>query len=360
MGDLHLDPQNPRILQISDGLPQSHILEVLWREYSVNEVAMSIAQNGFFPHEPLFAAEEDGRLVVVEGNRRLAAVRLLRDPSLQKRLGAVQLPPITSEQIAALSELPVIKCERKDVWQYIGFKHVNGPQPWTSFAKAEYIAWVKNKLDTDLETIARTIGDTHRTVSRLYRAYMSLLQAQEFGIYDRNHRVKNHFSFSHLYTGLDYPGIGEFTGIEALDSPSQHPIPLDRLENFRDLCTWLWGDKSRSKPALVKSQNPDLRQLDEALQSLEGTTALRAGFSIAEALNIHRGDVALFREALLKAKRSLQEARSMVVTGFAGEADLLSEMDQVRALTKALDSDMREISSTSVVPGSQTPQEDDH
>lgn len=33
----------------------------------------------------------------------------------------------------------------------------------------------------------------------------------------------------------------------------------------------------------------------------------------------------------------------MVVTGFAGEADLLSEMDQIRALTKALDSDMRKI-----------------
>ena len=340
---LSLDPRNPRIQQLGEALDEERILEKLWREYSVDEVAMSIAQNGFFPHEPLFAAEENGRLVVVEGNRRLAAVRILRDPALRERLQATNLPMISAQDIAKLGTLPVIRCQRDEIWQYIGFKHVNGPQAWTSFAKAEYIAWVKNSLGTDLAEIAVTIGDTNSTVSRLYRAYMALRQAKDRGVYDWENRTRGHFSFSHLYTGLDYPGIRAFTGVADRESPTEKPIPARKMKQFGELCVWLWGDKTQSQAALIKSQNPDLRRLDEALQSRDGLSALRAGYGISVAVDIARGDTALFREALLKAKQSLQDARGKVVTGFAGEADLLRDMEQITDLVTVLDDDMRGI-----------------
>ena len=211
--ELHLDPKNPRICEIEGDLSEEELLEVLWREFSVEEVALSIAENGFFPHEPLFVAEEEGSLVVVEGNRRLAAVLILRDNNLQSKLQITSIPDITTDQFEKLARLPVIRCQRDQIWQYIGFKHVNGPQVWNSFAKAEYIAWVRNDLGTDLGDIARTIGDTHSTVARFYRAYMALQQAETSGIYSRERRTRKHFSFSHLYTGLDYPGIRKFTGI---------------------------------------------------------------------------------------------------------------------------------------------------
>ena len=341
--DLHLDARNPRILQQGENLDEERILQILWQEYSVDEVAMSIAQNGFFPHEPLFAAEENGKLVVVEGNRRLAAARILREPDLRERLQATNLPAISEQRAADLELLPVIRCERNAIWQYVGFKHVNGPQAWNSFAKAQYIAWVKNELGTDLNEVARTIGDTHSTVTRLYRAYMALEQAEGRGVYSRGHRTRKHFSFSHLYTGLDYPGIRAFTGVASLEPPKAEPIPKGKLKQFGELCVWLWGDETRDKPALIKSQNPDLRGLDEALQSKEGLSALRAGYGISVAVDITRGDTALFREALLKAKQSLQDARGKVVTGFTGEEDLSREMAQIMAIADALDDDMVKI-----------------
>ena len=317
--ELHLDSRNPRIQQIAAGLDQRQILEILWREYSVEEVALSIAQNGFFPHEPLFAAEEDGKLVVIEGNRRLAAVRILRDTRLREQLRATTLPEISDDRADDLSALPVIRRRRKDIWQYIGFKHVNGPQVWNSFAKAEYIAWVRNELGTDLSEIASTIGDTHSTVARLYRAYMALKQAEDRGVYDREQRTRKHFSFSHLYTGLDYQGIREFTQVADLDPPKEKPIPTRRMKQFGELCMWLWGDKARNQPALIRSQNPHLRQLDQAVRSKDGLSALRAGYGLRQSFDVARGDTALFREALLKAKQSLQDAHAKVVTGFAGK-----------------------------------------
>ena len=341
--DLHLDSRNPRIQQVGEDLDEQSILGILWREYSVEEVALSIAQNGFFPHEPLFAAEEDGKLIVIEGNRRLAAVRLLRDSGLREQLQAKTLPTISDERTAALASLPVIHCQRNEIWQYIGFKHVNGPQAWNSFAKAEYIAWVRNELGTELADIANTIGDTHSTVARLYRAYMALRQAEDRGVYDREQRTRKHFSFSHLYTGLDYQGIREFTGVADLDPPKEKPIPASRMKHFGELCVWLWGDKSRDQPALIRSQNPHLRELDETLKSADGIRALRAGYGLRPSLDVARGDTALFREALLKAKQSLQDARAKVVTGFAGEADLSREIEEIVSLADALYEDMSDV-----------------
>ena len=343
VGELHLDGKNPRIQQVGVDLDQERILKILWEEYSVDEVALSIAQNGFFPHEPLFAIEEDGRLVVVEGNRRLAAVRLLREPDLRERLRAEALPTISVEAIAKLDFVPVIHCERDEIWQYIGFKHVNGPQAWASLAKAEYIAWVKNELGNSLEDIARTIGDYHSTVTRLYRAYIALKQAEDEGVYDRKWRTRKHFSFSHLYTGLDYQGIRDFTRIADLDPPKATPIPQNRLTEFGELCVWLWGDTTQTKVPLIKSQNPDLRKLDRALQSKDGLSALRAGYGLTVAVDIARGDTALFREALLKSKQSLQNARAKVATGFEGEKDLSREMEEILVIADALDDDMRTI-----------------
>ena len=343
VGELHLDGKNPRIQQVGEDLEQESILKILWDEYSVDEVALSIAENGFFPHEALFATEEDGRLVVVEGNRRLAAIRLLREPDLRERLGVASLPTISDEDVANLADVPVIRCKRDKIWQYIGFKHVNGPQAWASLAKAEYIAWVKNEVGTTLEKIALTIGDNHSTVARLYRAYMALQQAEAEGVYDRTWRTRKHFSFSHLYTGLDYQGIREFTRIANLDPPKAKPIPNNRLKQFGELCVWLWGDEREGKVPLIKSQNPDLRLLDRALQSKDGLSALRASYGISVAVDIARGDTALFREALLKSKQSLQNARAKVATGFEGEKDLSREMEEILVIADALDDDMRTI-----------------
>ena len=263
--ELSLDARNPRIQRAGERLSQDEILSILWREYSVDEVAWSIARNGYFPHEALFAAEEDGALVVVEGNRRLAAVRLLREPDLRKKVKATDLPEISPEEVAELDTLPVIRRKREDVWQYVGFKHVNGPQAWGSFAKAEYIAWVRNDVGKDLADIAETIGDRHRTVARLYRAYMALKQARTAGAYDVDEqRSRKRFAFSHLYTGLDYRGIQEFTGVADLDPPTERPIPPRKMRRFGELCVWLWGDKTRDINPEIKTQNPHLRQLDEA------------------------------------------------------------------------------------------------
>lgn len=342
-GDLFLDHQNPRFYGDDGADDQDSMLQTLWRDFAVDEIALSIAANGYFAYEPLFVAVENDDHVVVEGNRRLAAVKLLRYPELRRKVGATDLPELSAEAIEALDQLPVIVTPRATIWQYIGFKHVNGPQPWQSFSKAQYIAWVHNDLGIDLEDIARQIGDQHATVKRLYRGLMVLQQAEDGGGFDRNDRAKSHFSFSHLYTGLDYPGIRKFLGLTDARDFTPRPISRSKVPALGELCAWLYGSRSRNVRPLVQSQNPDLRRLDEVLQSPDGTAALRQGLPLGVSLDISRGDERLFREGLVGAKSALQDARGKLLTGYAGEADLLQTAEDIAELAESIVEEMQRL-----------------
>jgi hypothetical protein len=340
---LLLDPGNPRLAEygIEPSSTQDEVLEVLWKRMAVDEIAISIAANGYFPYEPLFGeAVNDGKFLVIEGNRRLAAVKLLGDPALQQRIKVQGLPKITQPAKDALSEIPVIKCDRKNLWEYLGFRHVNGPQNWESFAKAEYIAWVHNELGHSLDKIAQTIGDKHATVARLYQGIQALNQAEEAKVFSRSDRYKNHFFFSHLYTGLGYTGIQKFLNLEEDSFDKKAPVSRGKVKELGELCLWLFGSESKSVEPLVQSQNPDLRQLDEAIQSTRGLAAIRSGLPLRVALDISRGDELRFREAMVAAKERLQTARGALLTGYAGESDLLELAKEIAMLSETILKDM--------------------
>ena len=339
--DLLFDPRNPRLAG-EDVVPdQAKLLQTLWSEFSVDEIALSIAANGFFDHEPLFAAREDGNLIVIEGNRRLAAVKLLRDARLRKQVGASDLPDIDAKLRHTLDELPVIICDRKDVWRYLGFKHVNGPQAWDADSKAEYISWVHHTLKVSLKEIALTIGDKHQTVERLYRAKMVLEQAERSKVYSKDDRWKKHFSFSHLYTGLGYSGVQSFLGLKDDEGYGKEPIKKDRLPQLGELLSWMYGSKSKNREPVIQTQNPDLRQLDEVLQKKEGVVALQRGLPLQVAVDIARGDERLFREAIQGAKQYLQKALGTLLTGYEGESDLLQSAEDIQKLAGKLVEEMK-------------------
>src|SRR5271165_5999267 len=105
---LLLDAKNPRLAEL--GIPETaspfDLLKALWDEVAVEEVAMSIAYSGYFEHEPLFVEEtDDGKYVVIEGNRRLAAVKLLVDASLRQKVKATRLPVIDAAAVEKLKKL---------------------------------------------------------------------------------------------------------------------------------------------------------------------------------------------------------------------------------------------------------------
>jgi len=344
VGELNLDPHNPRLAGLDLSVDQQdEITRVLWQDRAVNELVDSIANNGYWRHEELFASREADKLIVIEGNRRLAAVKLLTDDELRNRLGIAGLPTLRASEKTKLDTLPVIECSRQDVWQYIGFKHVNGPQEWDSIAKAQYIARVHNEYGVALDKIASTIGDEHDTVRRLYRGLMVLEQAERAGVFDREDRWNTRFAYSHLWTGLGYSNIQSFLGLKAQRVFEPNPVPKRQLQNLQEVCLWLYGSKKANKRPLIRSQNPDLRNLDEALGSRNGVAALRAGLPLETSLKASRGDERLLREAIVVADQNLKEARGLVPTGFKGDADLLAKATAIQTIATSIVEDMNQM-----------------
>ena len=181
---------------------------------------------------------------MIEGNRRLGG-EVLRNQALVKQHNW-DVPTLSKAAKDRLESLPVIVSTRKDSWRYLGFKHVNGPAKWSSYAKATYIAGVHRNFKVSLEDIANQIGDRHRTVQRLYRGLMVIEQAEREKVYDHEDKFRPRFTFSHLYTGLDYEGFSDFLHLRQDDPELAEPVPKSRKKELGEWCLWLFGSKSRA------------------------------------------------------------------------------------------------------------------
>ena len=323
VSDLSFDIKNPRLSEfdLTDDATETDVIQELWEKMDVREVVMSIAASGFFPHEPLIVAQEDGKKVVIEGNRRLAAVKVLLNPAILEV--EVDLPDITEDAKKGLQELPIVRGTREGAWRYLGFKHVNGPAKWSSYAKSRYIANVHRNFDIKLEDIAKQIGDTHRTVQRLFRGFMVIEEAERLEVFHRDDRWRNHFSFSHLYTGLDYDGISAFIGLLPETEEDQNPVPIENKNELGELCLWMYGSKKRDTPPVIETQNPHLRWLDAVVRNKEAIAALRDGQPLVYAYEASRPSSTVFEESLLASKRNLEKARGLLSTGYDGSEELL-------------------------------------
>ena len=350
ISDLTFDLKNPRLpeFDLTDNATETEVIKVLWEAMDVREIVMSIAASGFFPHEPLIVTHEGEKNVVIEGNRRLAAVKVLLNPSVTGM--EVDLPDITEDARKALQELPTVRGTREDAWRYLGFKHVNGPAKWSSYAKSLYIAEVHRNFGIELENIAKQIGDTHRTVQRLFRGLMVIEQAERMKVFHREDRWRNHFSFSHLYTGIGYDGISAFIGLRPETDEDQEPVPLDKKNELGELCRWMYGSKKEETPPVIETQNPHLRWLDSVVSNKEAIAALRDGRPLANAYEASLPSSTVFEESLLASKRELQKAHSMLSTGYNGSEELLRIAGSVASLAD----DLYEVMERKNKPGKKT------
>jgi len=339
--DLHFDRKNPRLAEfgITDGTTELDILNTLWESMDVRELVLSMAASGFFPHEALIVTKENGRNVVIEGNRRLAALKVILNRKEYTDF-VLDIPEVEGAKLQDLRSVPVTFSERGDSWRFLGFKHVNGAAKWTSYAKAKYIAHVHNEYGQSLTDIAKQIGDGFGTVRKLYSGLMVLEQANESGVYNVENRFNKRLAFSHLYTGLNYEGFRDFLGLSEQPVIYKRPVPKKKVRRLGEICTWLFGDKEANTPPAVRSQNPHLRQLNRILLNREAIQALRDTNDIEQAFEFTRPSEAIFEESLLRSKRDLLKAKSHLATGYDRSEGLLRTAGSVADLADSIYDEM--------------------
>lgn len=321
---LDFDVNNPRFTPDKEPTDSSDVavVSMLSATADLSELIQSISTSGYINIEPLIVIERNNRLAVLEGNRRLAAVKALRDPELARK-ARISIPEMDADKIATLSQMLAYRVgSEDDARDLIGFKHINGPQSWDAFAKARFAArWLDNehsKRDAGasyytLKQIAGRMGDQHSTMHRMVAALYVLEQAQEDNVYHIDDRKKKAFSFSHLYTGLSYEEFTDYLGMDRpnrSDDPWRNPVPKKKYDELRNLLTWLYGSKDRDIDPAVRSQNPDLGKLRKVLASPSATAILSQRNDLEEAISEATPTDIQFQLHLISANAELQRAVS--------------------------------------------------
>jgi hypothetical protein len=275
---LFLDPTNPRLGRESAGpkVTQSKVLELM-QDWNLDELALSFVENGFWPQEALLVIEEQlygtKRIVVVEGNRRLAALKLLKEaisghPNSKKW---EEMAAGLTTQNDLFTKVPILRVgSRSDVDAFLGFRHVTGIMEWRPAEKAEYIAKLIESNHLSYEEVRKKIGSKAETVRRNYISYRLLLQMEdEEGISVKD--VEDRFSV--LFLSLRTVGVQTYLNIDIKADPNKvaHPVPKERLKALAFFAQWLFGNEEKNIEPLVE----DSRQVDDFGQILQSKEAVQ-------------------------------------------------------------------------------------
>lgn len=341
---LKLDLNNPRFvdLQFSD---EAEMINYLYANADLPELLLSILNSGFLDFEPIVVKRGDN--VVLEGNRRIAALRLIKDADLRVKL-SIKLP--TEPTAAAMPDMirAVLVSDAAEARTFIGFKHINGPQKWDAMSKAKYAAdWHAD--GASLQEISNSLGDTFNTVTRLVEGYRVYKQALGLG-FNPERRTARRFAFSHLYTALTRSSIKQWLNLR--DDEDIDPVPEENADRLQKLMSWLYGQGER-EPAVVRTQNPDLNRLADVIANSRTLEMLSTTRSLSLAYEELEPQATRLENSLIQAVRHTESAAA-IVSSFDGRAstfelgqrlwgaarDLFKNFRDKRAQLEGLDEDL--------------------
>ncbi len=330
--DLHLDPRNPRLPIDKQDQDEWMLLKYIAQTYNAIELGRSIATYGYFLSEPLIVINQEGKWIVVEGNRRLTALCLLHAPKLAAELDLEnaaewhQLADSVSRQNnVPFDGLPVVVADnREQVAPIIGYRHISGIQAWQPHAKARYIADLVDHLptgDRSIRKVAAIVGERPAEVGSHYRNHEILKQARDVFNFDTTRAQAGFGVFTRAMSSLPlrrYIGAPAPTHVEV----GERPIPKDKEEELEELLSWLFGDGKNAKPVIKESR--DLTKLGRVLDSEHGIRALRETRNLDLAAEAAGGPRERLASRLRQAKTALHGIRS--------DLDACMEDDEIQSL----------------------------
>lgn len=348
VNDLKFDELNPRLPKRLQGVnDEKKVIDYMVKNGNILELMKSIAETGYSEAEPILVIfdEKDKKYIVVEGNRRLTAVKLLNNPQLAK-IRTTSIEEIVNEANVIPKDIPsIIYKSRELILDYLGYRHITGVKDWGALEKARYLDQLyqihfdsKNKT-TIYAKLAKMIGSRADYVSKLHQALRLYNIANEEAYYGAD-ISEEQISFSWITTAIGYSEISNFINIT-------DDIEALNRENYKKLFRWMFDPQKKvigdsreiSKIASIVSQERSLEKLEN-------------GSTVDEAILYTSVPSETFLEMLKYARKSLKQAKDAIEQLSeepSGARDILEEITKiVKTITGGLDSNFGNDSSVLV------------
>lgn len=305
---LDFDRRNPRFpSHIAEG-PIEVLLERFVRDERLLEIIDSIGDSGYFPGEPLLVVPNKSRYTVVEGNRRLAALKLLTG-ELEAPEGRISIETAVENATVRPERVPCLVFQQEDqILRYLGFRHITGIKSWSALQKARYM----QRLMTDnyedeepeeaLRLLARETGSRASYLGQMLTA-LALYEMAEAENFFGLEIESDSIDFSVLATALSYSNVVDYLGLESRSSTSVEGVKRAHLKN---LFLWLFVVKSNKKSIVGESRN--LKKLAAVVASPVAVKELLAEGRLDEAFEFSKGPGVALTESLVHAERRMNAA----------------------------------------------------
>jgi hypothetical protein len=282
VGNLFLDPRNPRIPPSAKPLSESELIEELVIHDDVHELARNIAANGFFPSEPLICARENGKLYVIEGNRRLAACKLLVSPEGAPVAYHSKFKALAAGfDVSSVKAVPVlIAPSRESTIPLIIARHTSVQvQRWEPAMQAAFYSRLL-KEGLSIPDVAKkfnlTAGEIRDALRQhnLYQVACALPFAKDVADIVRNPR---NFNLTTLGRIFESPVGRKFFGVEFTDEGDLqgtiHPDEFKRgfSKVVTDIATAAVDSRTLNSPAQISEYLDNFSQNDKPDLSRTGT-----------------------------------------------------------------------------------------
>jgi hypothetical protein len=315
IGSLRYDPQNPRLGGAAKRKNPEQIQKYLeGQPHFALELVGSIVENGFLPYEPLIVREENGEYVVIEGNRRLAAVQHILSappdqysPDVRERLQ--QIPVLVFAEGAAR--------DSEEVLRYLGVKHLFGFRDWPPTSKAMFLdERVRSKKD--LGQVLRELNITRQEVARYLIPYRLRKAAKK--IFDK----VNAEDFWSLAESFGRTRIRAYIQLD-VDRRTMRVKVFER-NKLRYLVQFLYGKKRRV------TDTRQLSALGRVLGSPEAARVLEKGATLDEA-SLY---VAPKQETIAQLLRQLEKVFGKIESLSPGKDDRKKILEVMEELSRKL------------------------
>ncbi len=320
------------------------VLQWMLEDATITDLMLSIGEKGYFPGEPLLIVPENNtdNYLVIEGNRRLSAVKLLSYPELAP-VRKKSVTQVSAEAKNKPDQLPVlIFNKREEILDYLGYRHITGIKAWGALEKARYLKQLlrnlaENSPPEQHKILAKAIGSRADYVARLLTG---------LAVYDRitddespahvKGLPEEDIQFSVLTTALGYSNISKFSGIE-----DSQDVELKNLNepNLHDLADWMFKKNSEGQTRLGESRK--LKELNSVVGTEDALKSFKSGTPLANAVLLTQVPREIFIQSVQSGKSHLETARNtvhLVDEVSKGDANLLLEIQKLaRSIKSSID-----------------------
>jgi hypothetical protein len=357
LAEIYLDPNNPRFVTSSwQNVPDSDIpLESvqegararLVQGYGIDKLKMSMEVNGYLPIDRVIVrALSKGGYVVLEGNRRICAAKLIGTVDSEGK----DVPKEIQSTFASIPCLKYVGQEADASWIFQGLRHISGIVEWSAYNKAKLLVEQMESESLTLAQVGRRFGLSPFGAGQWVRGFYAFKQAKQESDYIAEVDERSYLFFQELFSRSSIK-VREWLEWDEAENKFSNAL------NFNEFVGWIYpkpdGDDSgtalgdfekrrilrrddiRALAELIKSDDASFQQFRTG-QALPDVLAMAAAKEIQKKAEQNANRVEIVFEAMDGCIKAIEEMPLKIVKN----AELNQRFNEKKAALLAVIADL--------------------